>query len=181
MVQYQAGNPRAFESIYRLTARTVAGYVSRWSDAGPTDDLVQDVFLEVIRARRTYRPEMPFRPWLFAIASHVGMNTARRRRRKYDRETAIDEVPPENLAEQPGPDLLRWRLEKALVRLPKDQQDVVWLARVEGMTSKEIGAVVGASPGAVKVRLHRAESKLREWLGTNPIAGLSTELETKSR
>ena len=55
MAQYQAGDSRAFESIYRLTAKPVARYVSRWPSGGQPDDLVQEVFLEVIRARRTYR------------------------------------------------------------------------------------------------------------------------------
>ena len=176
MAQYQAGNQAAFESIYRLTSGAVAGYVSRWARGGPTGDLVQDVFLEVIKARRTYRPEQPFRPWLFAIATHVGMTAARRRRRKFDPETDIETVPQARLAQPQAPDLLWRQLEEALERLPKDQQDVVWLARVEGMTSNEIGAVVGASAGAVKVRLHRAEAKLREWLGAQGMAPLSSQL-----
>src|SRR5262245_47145425 len=106
MAQYQAGNTQAFESIYRLTSKTVAGYVSRWGGSA-TDDLVQDVYLEVIRARRSYRPEMPFRPWLFAIATHVAMNATRRKRRKHDRETAIEDAPKERLAAPGSPDLLR--------------------------------------------------------------------------
>src|SRR5262245_19234110 len=163
MAEYQAGNPRAFESIYRLTAPTVGGYLSRWGGAA-TDDLVQDFYLQVIRARRTYRPEMPFRPWFFAIATHVATNWTRRKRRKRDRESEIDDTPQDRLTAPRAPDLLRLRLAEALGRLPEDQRDVVWLARVGGLTADEIAPIVGASPGAVRVRLHRAEAKLREWL-----------------
>ena len=53
----------------------------------------------------------------------------------------------------------------SLRKLPASQHEVVWLARVEGMTSVEIGKIVGASPGAVKVRLHRATAALKAMLG----------------
>ncbi len=57
------------------------------------------------------------------------------------------------------------RLADLVQKLPMDQREAVWLSKVEGMTAVEIGRVVGATAGAVKLRVHRATEKLREWFG----------------
>ncbi len=168
MTRYQAGEVAAFEEIYSSTADGVHGYLGRWVGREAADDLVQETFLRLVKARRTYRSGMPFRPWLFAIARHVALAARRTHRRRFSREIGVVELPETPVA-APGVDHMEGvRLAAAVARLPEDQREVVWLARVEGMTSSEIARIVGASPGAVKVRLHRAEAKLRaSWrLGT---------------
>ena len=165
MARYQAGDMSAFEEIYRRTTDAVGSYLGRWSDAAGRADLVQETYLQVHRARRTYRPDLPFRPWLFAIARHVAMWASRRKARRWSREIGVEQY-PEAAAEAAEPDVLaKRRVEEALDRLPAEQREVVWLAQVEGMSSIEISKVTGATPGAVKVRLHRANAKLRSWLG----------------
>lgn len=164
MARYQSGDGSAFEDIYRLTVGSVEGYMARWAKAKDRDDLVQETYLQVHRARRTFRPGLPFRPWLFAIARHVALGAIRTHRRRWAKEVGVD-VYPEAPEPPPEPDpWSRSRLEAALERLSPEMREVVWLARVEGMSSVEIGKVVGATPGAIKVRLHRANRKLREWL-----------------
>ncbi len=165
MARYQGGDASALEEIYRRTAASVEAYMRRWSGAAGASDLAQEVFLQVIRARRSFRPELPFRPWLFAIAHHVGLGSMRTRRRKLAREVQVEELPEVQAPAATGDPIERDRLEKALLSLPEGQREVVWLGRVEGMTSKEIARVMGLTQVAVKVRLHRAEGKLRSLLG----------------
>lgn len=166
MVRYQGGDQSAFDEIYRLTIAGLERYLGRWARAAERDDLVQGTYLQVHRARRTYRPELPFRPWLYAIARHVALWSRRTRRRRWSREIGVEEYPEQPTA-APQPDaLLRRRLEEAIARLPAGQREVVWLAQVEGMSSAEISRVTGATQGAIKVRLHRANAKLRSWLET---------------
>ena len=52
-------------------------------------------------------------------------------------------------------------LERALAGLDPENQEILWMAWVEGFTAKEIGSVTGATAGAVKVRLHRLAKRLR--------------------
>lgn len=165
MARYQAGDLGAFEEIYRETVQEVERYLARHAEASDRTDLVQEVYLQVHRARRTYRMDLPFRPWLFAITRHVALMAARRRRRKSGREVAVEEYPePMNAAAEP--DVLgRRRLARAIGRLSPEQREVVRLAHVEDLTSTEIGRLTGAKPGAVKVRLHRAHLRLRNWFG----------------
>lgn len=164
MIRYQGGDQSAFDEIYRLTVAGLESYLGRWARSAARDDLVQETYLQMHRARRTYRPELPFRPWLYAIARHVALWSLRTRRRRWSREIGVEEY-PEKTTTEPQPDvLMRRRLEEAIARLPANQQEVVWLAQVEGMSSAEISRVVGATPGAIKVRLHRANARLRSWL-----------------
>jgi len=164
MVRYQGGDESAFDEIYRLTVGRLEGYLGRWARSKARDDLVQETYLQVHRARRTYRPELPFLPWLYAIARHVALWSLRTRRRRWSREIGVDAYPETTATEPQGDVLMRQRLEEAIARLPANQQEVVYLAQIEGMSSAEISKVIGATPGAIKVRLHRANMKLRSLL-----------------
>jgi len=163
--RWQAGDASAFAEIYHMTADAVAGYLQRWVRSSDVDDLCQEAYLRLIDARRTYRPDMAFRPWLFAVVRHAALDARRARMRRTLHETA-EEDSPEPAAPGPAEEHLDGvRLMAKLNILPEDQREVIWLARVEGMTSVEIGKIVGASPGAVKVRLHRATERLRVLFG----------------
>ena len=165
MQRWQEGDTAAFDEIYLSTAGAVTGYLGRWFGSGGAADLVQETYLRVLEARRTYRTDMPFRPWLFAVARHVALDAYRRRRRGSDREFVPEEMPEIPVKAPAEEHMDGARLLAAARKLPPNQHEVVWLARVEGMTSVEIGKIVGASPGAVKVRLHRATAKLKAMLG----------------
>jgi len=136
----------------------------RIADAHELEDVFQDTLMAVHRARHTYDPSRPFEPWLFAIARHVALQAERTHRRKWARHVIQELSGIEGPSE--SPDVIGKRhLTEALAKLPPAQRQVVWLARVEGMTSAEISRMIGVSAGAVKVRLHRAERKLISWLG----------------
>jgi RNA polymerase sigma-70 factor (ECF subfamily) len=169
MARWQNGETAAFDEIYASTAGALAGYLGRWFGAAAAADLVQETYLRVVEARSTFRAEMPFRPWLFAIARHVALDAYRRRKRTTTREVAV-EAGAALAVEPPAEDHVDGtRLVERLRRLPASQNEVLWLARVEGMTSVEIGRIVGATPAAVKVRLHRATAKLKAMLaGSEP-------------
>ena len=168
MARYQAGDLGAFEEIYRETVQEVAQYLARHAEARDRSDLVQEVYLQVHRARRAYRCDLPFRPWLIAIARHVALMAARRRRRKSGREVQVEEYPELANAAVETDVLGRRQLARALQTLPPEQRETLRLAHVEDLTSVEIGRLLGATPGAVKVRLHRARLRLRSWFGEKP-------------
>lgn len=164
LARYQGGEEESFVELYQRLAGPIGRYL-RWL-VGPAraDDLVQETFLQVHRARRTYRPELPARPWIYAIARHVAQSSLRRHGRKESLELALDatmgpvaEGPHESIA-------AKLDLERALRRLPAKLREPVWLAEVEGWTSVEIARLTGASAGVVRVRLQRARQKLKDLL-----------------
>lgn len=167
MVAYQSGDAMAFDLLYDAMAGPVFGYLrSLTRDATRAEDLLQETFLSVHRARHTYDPSRSARAWIYAIAHNVFLMAVRasgRRKRHEDlAEDALPDVPVppevESLAE-------RELLAAALSRLPSDRREALHLHHVVGLSFQEIGAVLGVSAGAAKLRAHRGMVELRELLG----------------
>ena len=136
-------------------------------DRAAAQDLVQEVFIRILKYRRTYRDAGRFETWMFHIARNVRTDHVRHRRP----EQLTDDT-PEPAADSPTPaaraesaqDLRRLR--RALMRLPDDKRELLVLARYRGMKHDEIAAVLRVEVGTVRVRLHRALKELRELVET---------------
>ena len=146
--------------LFEFFARTLG-------DRSAAEDLVQEVFIRILKYRRTYRDEGRFQTWMFHIARNV--RTDHIRKRRPEQMTADTPEPAATGANQAAAvenadDV--GRLRRALLRLPDDRREVVVLARYHGMTHEEIAAVLRVEPGAVRVRLHRALKELRALIET---------------
>jgi len=167
MVLYQQGDMGAFERLYAELAGQLRGYLRGLArDATRADDLLQETFLQIHRSRHTYLPGRPLKPWAYTIARHVFLMSARSDRRRGRHETLADE----DLPELPIPAEVetladRDRVRRAVAGLPVEGREAVLLHHVMGLSFREIGAVVGISEGAARVRAHRAMIALREELG----------------
>ena len=167
MLAYQGGDPVAFDYLYTLLAPGLLGYLqSLTRDRGRAEDLLQETFLQLHRARATYLRDRPVKPWVYAIARNVFLMQRRAAVRRGRREVLADDelpdvpVPPEveSLAD-------RETVQRALARLADDRREVVVLHHIMGMSFREVGAVLGISEGAAKVKAHRGIVQLREILG----------------
>src|SRR4051812_42247866 len=82
MARYAAGDDVAFQRLFALLAPRIRAFFLRsFCDAAVADDLMQTTFLKLHRARESYRPEQPLKPWLFTIAAGVRRDELRRRYR----------------------------------------------------------------------------------------------------
>jgi RNA polymerase sigma-70 factor (ECF subfamily) len=161
MAAYTAGDGAAFDELFRRYVGLLRGYLRR-GYLGEVDvqDLVQQVFLQLHRARRDYRPDRPLRPWLMTIARNVKRDYLRRERRRpplaalLGDETAGGERGADRLA-------LREALDEALARLPGSLRRVVEAYWFEELSHAEIARRFGISRSAAKVRAHRAYRALR--------------------
>ena len=166
MVRYQQGELAAFEALYERLAPKLRGYLSSltWSRA-QSEDLAQDTFLQIHRARHTYLPPRPVTPWAFAIARHVYLMHLRSNARR----SQIELSPLEELGDIPVPPVMegyatRLELLKAIQKLSAERREAVLLHHVWGLSFAEIGAMLGVREGAAKLRAHRALQALRELL-----------------
>jgi RNA polymerase sigma-70 factor (ECF subfamily) len=132
-------------------------------DRALAEDLVQEVFLRVLRFRHTYRPGSQFRTWIYEIARNVAYD----RQRTRGRETPLDDqperqepsaAPDARLIEDEDARLLR----TALASLAPEKREVLVLSRFQGLRYEEVAQLVGCEVGTVKVRVHRALKMLRE-------------------
>jgi RNA polymerase sigma-70 factor (ECF subfamily) len=166
MMAYQAGDGSAFEALYCQLAPQIGGYLrSLCRDAARAEDLLQETFLQVHRSRRTYLPPRPVKPWIYAIARNVFLMSRRAGARRERREAAVGDalpdiaVPPEvaSLAD-------RETVRDALAQVPEERREPLLLHHVWGLSFREIGAVLGVSEAAAKLRAHRGVRLLRELL-----------------
>lgn len=176
MVAYRDGDMSAFELLYgRWRTRLYRYLLRHCADRGLTDELYQDVWLKVVRARRGYEPGARFSTWLFRIAHHRLIDHYRTAGRhalvSYDddpedaeRFTAVPAPPvaqPEAMLERKR---LAERLSRAIDALPAAQREAFVLAEEGGMTIEEVAAVTGVGRETAKSRLRYAIAKLRHAL-----------------
>lgn len=163
MARYQAGDEAAFDELYERLARSMRGYLRTMVPMGSdVEDLLQNAFLQLHRSRQSYLPGQPVRPWVFAIARHVGLMARRSSGRRGKREVQpMDELPEVAILSRAAGALDRIALGRALQALAEPGREALWLHHVEGFSFREIAAVQGISETAAKVRAHRALAVLR--------------------
>ena len=164
MVAYQGGAYEAFEALYASLIGPVRGWLTRMTrDATRAEDLAQDTFLQMHRARQTYDPAYPVMPWVMAIARHVYLmdrRTASRRPRYVGGESAPERsVAPDVDRHIHGAPVL-----DALKRISPDRRGAVLLHHVGGWSFREIARKLGISDAAAKLRSSRAVRQLRDAL-----------------
>ena len=131
----------------------------RVRDSQDLADAYQDTFLALHRARHTYQPLRPIEPWLFAIARNVAADYGRRWERRTRHEVLTDSA-PEPLPE-PAPRDWGTELATAMRALPNRQREALQLLKFQGLSIREAAARVGTTPGALKLRAHRAYLALK--------------------
>jgi RNA polymerase sigma-70 factor, ECF subfamily len=177
MGRYCDGDARAFRDLYALTAPRLLRYLQRMaSDRAAAEDLLQQVFLKVHRARSAYVRGADPIPWLYAIAHRTFLDEARRRKRARVSVARDPDATPEvpahlsgkpaaEVEEDGGPEpaLLAAAL-AALDDLPQNQKEAVVLVKISGKSILEAATIAGTTPGAMKLRAHRGYVALRKAL-----------------
>jgi len=155
---------RLSELFERHHRRLFAFFLRLAGDRDAAEDLVQEVFVRMLKYRHTFRDEAEFTPWMFRVARNAGVDHYRGRPRELQEDPEAPEPaapsihPVERLERREQSELLQ----AALGRLPRDKRELLLLARFGEMKYDSIGELLGISVGAVKVRVHRALKELRE-------------------
>ncbi len=162
------GDERAFDVLFARWGGRLLGYLQRMvSDSATAEELVQEAFLRVYRARERYRADSRFSTWLYRIATNLALNELRRPRRSRPHTSTDDEESPLTLVSSgPGPEasaearLAVSDLTTELERLPERQRMALWLSAVEGQSYAEVAQALGTTDKSVKSLVHRARSTL---------------------
>jgi RNA polymerase sigma-70 factor (ECF subfamily) len=152
-------------------------YLKLTGDRTVSEDLVQEVFFRMLKYRQSYRPETPFRAWMYQIARNARVDHLRRRRPETQWEPEMSPtVAPADTAQQSQESAL---LHRALMRLAEDKREVLVLSRFQDLKYEEIAQLLGCEIGTVKTRVHRALKELREIFhgleSGGPLSGTSAE------
>lgn len=166
MAAYQGGDEMAFERLYEELSGPVRAFLhSLTRNAARADDLLQETFFHVHRARQTYDPSRSAKAWVYAIAHNVFLMYCRsEKRRARHEELAQDELPDVPVPAEAEAYATKDAIRKALGRLSVDRREAVILHHVQGLNFQEVGTVLGITTMAAKLRSHRAMGELREIL-----------------
>jgi RNA polymerase sigma-70 factor, ECF subfamily len=171
MERYAVGDDAAFAAVYDALAERLLAFLRHKLGSLPrAEDLLQQTFLRMHRARGTFVSGSAVLPWAFAIARRLLIDELRRSQR-----SAL--APAQAMADEaaqpsPGPsaqalleaDDLARRLQLRLAALPASQRAAFELVKLEGLSHLEAAQVLGMTVQAVKLRAHRASVALRSVL-----------------
>ena len=180
MLRVRDGDEGAFaELVNSYQDRLVGIFTHLLRDNAAAEDLAQDVFMRVYRARATYEPTAKFGTWLFHIANNLAINRRKSVARRKEITLAGSESgplgprPEEQLATSksafmPGKQLdkseMRQVIQQALETLNDRQRMALLLNKFEQMSYADIAATMDLSVQAVKSLLTRARENLKEYL-----------------
>lgn len=180
MLSFREGDARAFEELVSRHRRGLFNFLLRSvQNRSRAEELLQEVFLRVVRSKDRYEKTAKLTTWLYTIARNLCVDESRRA--KFRRTVSLDA--PRRGAEDDSPAMvdtvaadqvatddaaaapqIRQRMAKAIDGLPDDQREVFLMRQINGLSFKEIGEIVGAPENTVKSRMRYALEKLRQEL-----------------
>jgi RNA polymerase sigma-70 factor (ECF subfamily) len=166
----QAGDEDAYtEMVERYSSRLRRVALSVLGDPDEAEEVVQETFLNAYESLKDFRGDSSLQTWLYRIALNASLMRLRKKVTALSLERDLEEErlptpgpagPEEALIEAER----RVTLMKAIDKLPESLREVVLLRDIEGLSNTEAAQVLGISPGAFRVRLHRAHQRLQEEL-----------------
>jgi RNA polymerase sigma-70 factor (ECF subfamily) len=174
MGRYCDGDAKAFHRLYGLLAPRILAYlVGLVGERALAEDLLQQTFMKLHQARPSYVRNANPVPWVYTIAHRSCLDELRRRKSTRVRLTGDGELPSEPRATLAGDAEDAVSEEAAPARisladldcLPQNQKEALILTKVHGHSLAEAAMITGSTPGAIKLRAHRAYVTLRGRLG----------------
>jgi len=189
MLRVRDDDALAFELLIDRHQGKIQRFMQGWvRNVQQAEDLAQDVFLRVYKARKTYLPTAKFTTWLYRIANNIASNHVRdtSHRREYQlsqsENGSTSQLIIENIAVAPSGFQPSRRIDQterssvvlqALQALGERQRTALMLSKFEGMSYQEISETMGLSVKAIKSLLSRARVNLKNLLEPYVASGLS--------
>ena len=165
---YQKYHERVYSICFRMT-----------QNASESEDLTQDVFIQLFRTIGSFRGESAFTTWLYRLTVNLVLMHFRKRKRRQDRSNQEGELSTYIVPGSQDPKRMRIvdsiLLSEVITKLPEGYRQAIILHDIQGLQHKEIAETRGRSVGTSKSQLHKARAMLREL-----IAGPSQQANSQS-
>lgn len=177
MVAISKGDKRAFDEVYHRYSGPLLGYFIRmlWKDREKAEDFVHDIFAKIIRKPELFDPSRTFKTWLYSVANNMCKNEYKKQEVRKNTSNGLDENyavadKHTNVFFEVYDSQFREQFDKSLNALDGKHSEVFRLRHLDGLSIKEIAAVLEISDGTVKSRLFYATKYLASSLEAfNPI------------
>lgn len=183
MLAFQRGEDGAFDALFDRWAARLIHFLGRMvKDPAVAEELVQETFLRVYRARERYSANARFSTWLYTIAANTARNELRRPYRRHVHQS-VDAEPDDDRPRlelvgdsQPVDTVVDAQrrgavVEVALDALPERQRAALWLCAVEGLSHAEAAEALETTAKSVKSLVHRARVGLADAMTEHRAAG----------
>lgn len=164
----------AFATIYDRYLDRIYRYVRyRTSDPRDAEDLTSEIFVRALRAIGRYAPSAPFYAWIYRIARNAVIDHHRSKRDDLPLAGVVDAADPHPVIDPEDHAIAgdrREQLARALAHLADEQQEVIVLRFIEGLSPEECGLVVGKRPASVRDLQFRALRALRRHISPEELA-----------
>jgi len=178
MLRVKRGDRAAFAELVAKYEQPLFNFICRTlRDEAESEDLAQNVFLQVYKSRQRYQHTAKFSTWLFTIARNLCLNELRRRSRhpadSIEESHADHEDQPQRQYEDKRVHLpvdnvlhgeLAAKIEEAIAELPETQRSAILLCRQDDLSYEEIAVILDCSLSATKSLIHRGRETLKEKL-----------------
>jgi RNA polymerase sigma factor (sigma-70 family) len=157
------GNPRGFDALYAKYRDRIYAFLFRLTgQRDVADDLFQDTFLALASKGPTLWPDSNIGSWLFTVARHAFLDSARRRGlvTQTGHHLDGDRKPDELLSAPPTDGVTLAEIEQALLAVSLEDRQLLLLVGVEGMGQDEIARMMDIESGALRQRVVRARARL---------------------
>lgn len=169
MLRVRAGEDACFADLLARHRHGVVAFIYRMvRNQAVAEELAQEVFLRVYRARHTYEPSAKFTTWLYRIATHLTLNWIR----DHQQDAKAEPVEEQTALGDPSPtpeqalvsDCRLHEVRRAVAALPEKQRAAVLMHKYQDMDYSQIAKSLNCSTSAVKSLLFRAYETLRQRL-----------------
>ncbi|HCJ67364.1 MAG TPA: RNA polymerase subunit sigma [Elusimicrobia bacterium] len=159
MLKFKEGDISAFEELLKKYEKSILNLVYHFlGNSNDAEDLTQEVFLRVYRARETWQPKAKFSTWLYRITANLCFNW---RRKKTPLSLEDLSILPSTTNGSSENTEIKKEIQKALLSLPKNQRLALILCHYEDKSYQEIGELLGCSVSSVKSLIFRARQNLK--------------------
>lgn len=150
------------ELFDRYQKRLYNYFLKSTLDVEESSDLTQNVFIRVMKYRKSYKPGSNFELWVFQIARNQLKDHFRKLKIHNDRFNSVDVLPEVTDETDEVQREREERLVRAMKKLPGDKRELLVLSKFQGMKYEQIAELRCSSVSAVKVQVHRTIKQLRE-------------------
>lgn len=165
MLQVKAGETQKLGLLYERYKKRLFGFFYKMNkDAGLSEDLVQNVFIKILKYKHTYTEDSKFIVWLFQIARNASYDSFKKSKKYMHRD--IDEV---GYSISGGDDVQgaiieqenMINLKRAMALLPPEKKELIVLSKFKELKYREVGEIIGCTEGNARLKVHRALNDLK--------------------
>jgi RNA polymerase sigma factor (sigma-70 family) len=160
------GNLQQASLLFERYHKRIFNFLARMTmDRDLAEDLTQNVFLRIIRYRTSYRQGLKFQSWIYQIARNVFSDHYRANKNRFSNFVDVEKV-SDHMADSNDEDDVDQKekvLHRSLAKLTEEQRELLILTRFQHMKYEEVATIMDTTVANIKVKVHRAILKLREY------------------